>query len=104
MTEETLFALALEKPRGAERQAFLDAACGADVDLRARVVRLLAADERSCGILDQGAGVSTPVACEPDTRSADQPTHTPPDERAHGIAGQADPPGYELLGVVGEGG
>jgi hypothetical protein len=40
MTEETIFLAALEK-NTAERQAFLDEACGADVALRARVQLLL---------------------------------------------------------------
>jgi hypothetical protein len=31
MSEETLFALALEKPAGVEREAFLAVACGDDV-------------------------------------------------------------------------
>lgn len=34
MTEETLFAAALEKPDGPERRAFLDAACGLSAALR----------------------------------------------------------------------
>src|SRR5262249_2394592 len=53
MTEETLFALALEKSTAAERRAFLDAACGEDLRLRDRVEQLLAADQRSRGILEQ---------------------------------------------------
>ena len=34
MNEESLFATALEKAAGAERQAFLDGACGGDIALR----------------------------------------------------------------------
>jgi hypothetical protein len=43
MNEESLFAAALSKATGAERQAFLDAACGSDIVLRQRVEQLLAA-------------------------------------------------------------
>ena len=55
MTEESLFLAALEKPTPAERQAFLDEACGADAALRARVQLLLEADARSRGVLDRPA-------------------------------------------------
>ena len=52
MTEEALFAAALERPPGPEREAFLDAACAGDPARRERVGRLLAADDRPPGILD----------------------------------------------------
>jgi non-specific serine/threonine protein kinase/serine/threonine-protein kinase len=52
MDEEALFAAALDRAAGAERQAFLDAACGADVELRQRLERLLAADGQAVGILE----------------------------------------------------
>jgi serine/threonine protein kinase/tetratricopeptide (TPR) repeat protein len=54
MNEESLFAAALEKSAGTERQAFLDQACGGDTALRERVERLLAADQRDRGILERG--------------------------------------------------
>ena len=41
MTEESLFAAALEKPAGAERRAFLDEACAGDARLRRRLEQLL---------------------------------------------------------------
>ena len=53
MTEETLFAAALDKPPGGDREAFLDAACGPDTALRERVAALLAADAQARGILDR---------------------------------------------------
>src|SRR5438445_8517743 len=65
MTEESLFAAALEKPAGSERQTFLDESCGGDGALRQRLERLLAADEHSRGILERGpdaAGVNAPQA------------------------------------------
>ena len=55
MNEEWLFAAALERATAAERQAFLAEACAGDVALRRRVERLLAAHDRSTGILDQTA-------------------------------------------------
>jgi tetratricopeptide (TPR) repeat protein/tRNA A-37 threonylcarbamoyl transferase component Bud32 len=54
MDEESLFAAALEMSDPAERQAFLDEACGGDAALRQRVERLLAADEHTTGILEHG--------------------------------------------------
>src|SRR5262245_25018374 len=63
MNEESLFAAALERPSPAERQAFLDEACGGDDGLRRRVELLLAAHEHTCGILERlpdAAAMSTP--------------------------------------------
>ena len=80
MTEETLFALALERASGAERRAFLDAACGGDVRLRDRVEQLLASDGRSRGILEEGPGAAAVLAvCQSDTRPApDRPPDAAP--------------------------
>jgi serine/threonine protein kinase len=47
VTEETLFANALEKADPAERAAFVRDACGADVELRRRMESLLAAHDRA---------------------------------------------------------
>src|SRR5689334_3400664 len=54
MNEEALFAAALEKPTGAERQTYLDQVCGGDVRLRRRLELLLAAHQHTCGILERG--------------------------------------------------
>ncbi len=54
MNEESLFAAALEKATPADRRAFLDEACAGDTTLRDRLDRLLAADERLRGILEDG--------------------------------------------------
>ena len=64
MTEETLFAAALERENPHERQAFLDEACGGDAVLRRRVEALLKSHARG------GAFLVTPVleqmaACRP---------------------------------------
>ncbi len=58
MTVESIFAAASQKSP-AERAAFLDQACGADAELRAKVDRLLDAHDRSAGILDQPADDAT---------------------------------------------
>ena len=47
MTEETIFAAALEKGTTAERAAFLDEACAGDPALRRRVEALLASHEQA---------------------------------------------------------
>jgi serine/threonine protein kinase/Tfp pilus assembly protein PilF len=86
MTEEALFLAALEKATPAERQAFLDDACGADADLRARIDKLLEADAQSHGILDGSVPVGATVA----DRS---------DAVGKVIAGR-----YKLLEQIGEGG
>ena len=49
---EPLFHAALERRAGAERQAFLDGACGDDADLRARVEVLLSAHEEADDFLE----------------------------------------------------
>jgi serine/threonine protein kinase len=56
LNEESLFAAALEKPTASERQAFLESACAGDSRLRQRVELLLAAHDKTRGILDASAG------------------------------------------------
>src|SRR3954466_1188518 len=85
MTEGTLFVPARARSPGADREAFLDDACGGDGGLRGRVARLLAADERSRGILEEGPG-------------------TAPFGEGRGGPAELAPPGYELAERVGEGG
>ncbi len=65
LNEESLFAAALEKT-SAERQAFLDDACAGQVALRERLERLLAADQRSSGILEHGPGADSLYAAAPE--------------------------------------
>src|SRR5262245_28799254 len=96
MTEETLFALALERSGPAERRAFLDAACGGDARLRDRVERLLAADERTRGILDRGPGAGPP----PDAPTQDSGAAA--ESIAEGPDTAIGP--YKLLQKIGEGG
>src|SRR5262245_3074670 len=65
MTEESLFAAALERSDPAERRAFLDGACAGDPGLRRRVERLLAADEHLVGILSRGPAAAPASAPPP---------------------------------------
>ncbi len=90
MTEESLFAAALEQATPAERQAFLEEACGGDTALLQRMKVLLAAHEKARGILDP----------DPDAPAAPIPT-TPDTTIAIGaiIAGR-----YKILESLGEGG
>ena len=50
----SIFCGALERPAADERAAYLDAACGQDAALRARVEALLRAHEAAGGFLPTG--------------------------------------------------
>ncbi|MCI0703573.1 MAG: protein kinase [Planctomycetia bacterium] len=117
MTDETLFAVALEKADPVERRTYLDSACG-DPDQRKRVEGLLEALEKAGGFLDKPAVAMSDAV----------PTHTysTPDDgstRTHGEGAESDtddalgflsPPQrpdslgrighYEVLEVLGRGG
>lgn len=104
MSEETLFALALEKPAGADRLAFLDEACADDAPLRDRLALLLAADDRASGILERGPDPAAALAlCRQETPAPGQSPDTAP-YREGSRSRTTDPPGYELIEKVGEGG
>src|SRR5689334_17436662 len=60
MTDESLFAAALEKASDAERQAFLAAAVAGDDALRRRVEWLLAGDAHAGGPLDSDVAQGPP--------------------------------------------
>src|SRR5262245_13186679 len=101
MTEETIFAAALEKKDPAERAAYLDGACADDPALRQRVEALLKSHEEAAGFLERHA--------------ADLPSPPPPGRRAGGEGdGTVDDPikerpgsmvgPYKLLEGIGEGG
>lgn len=125
MTDETIFAAALEKPDPAERSAFLAEACGNDAELRRRVEGLLAAHEKADTFLERPA-VSMP---DPDaaatrafsptsdtdaTRTGTAGTPRPdadPDDEAIGFLSPPRRPDslgrlghYEILQVLGRGG
>ncbi len=88
---ESIFFAALDKQSPAERMAFLDQACAADVDLRQRVERMLAAQAAAGSFLEQPA-----IGSETDTR------HPIPDTLAEGPGTVIGP--YKLLQQIGEGG
>jgi serine/threonine protein kinase/tetratricopeptide (TPR) repeat protein len=98
MTEETIFAAALEKAAGAELQAFLDEACAGDAALRQRVERLLAADRQSAGILERG-----PEADGSEALASAAPAATGNFEPLSETSGTVIGP-YKLLEQIGEGG
>jgi eukaryotic-like serine/threonine-protein kinase len=89
MSEESLFLAALEKSEPADREAFLNDACGTDRALRARVQLLLDADARARGILDR------PVPAGMDQTGM----YFPREQPGTVIAGR-----YKLLEAIGEGG
>jgi tetratricopeptide (TPR) repeat protein/tRNA A-37 threonylcarbamoyl transferase component Bud32 len=89
MNEEALFAAALEKPTAAEREAFLDEACGSDEALRQWLGRLLAGHERPHGILE----------CGPTAATTDVSPPPPPLAADHVFAGR-----FKLLRKLGAGG
>ena len=86
--EESVFAGALGKGSGPERDAYLDEACAADPDLRRSVAALLRAHELASGIL------KAPVA-DPEV-----PTEPPP--AGPGVGSAIGP--YKLLEQIGGGG
>jgi tetratricopeptide (TPR) repeat protein/serine/threonine protein kinase len=98
---EAVFFAALAKVDPAERAAYLNEACGADVELRRRVDRLLEAHPQVGSFLQEGAAdVAAPVAGEgPGLRggaTVDLPLVPP---RAGATIGP-----YKLLQQIGEGG
>jgi hypothetical protein len=72
MNEESIFATALGKATGAERQAFLEEACAGDAALRQRVEQLLAADHQTDGILERGPGATALQAAPAQPLAADR--------------------------------
>jgi len=88
--EEAVFLEALERPRGPERDAFLDQACAGDPPLRERLEALLQAHETSDLFLE-------PLAAPPD--SVTGPPASPPEEGPGTLIGR-----YKLLQQIGEGG
>ncbi|MFO0810979.1 MAG: serine/threonine-protein kinase, partial [Gemmataceae bacterium] len=96
MSEDSLFTAALDLPTPAEREAFLDRACGTDFDLKARL-RARLTDFEDRGTLLRTDNGASPV------------THAYVDSQA-GVGSRSDVLGsviggrYRLLESVGEGG
>jgi serine/threonine protein kinase/Tfp pilus assembly protein PilF len=86
---EAIFFAALERSP-TERAAFLDQVCSGDADLRARIDRMLAAQSRLGGFLDQPPAQTVP---------AESQTGPPAEAAGVVIAGR-----YKLLQRIGEGG
>jgi hypothetical protein len=124
MSEETIFALALEQPDPTARAAFLDTACNGDAALRQRVEAMLRAHEQVGDFLerpalDQFASLDSrsaanhgrtdlPDATEELTPDAEEKTRLQTQTGNTGVA-DADRkypeiPGYEILGILGHGG
>jgi eukaryotic-like serine/threonine-protein kinase len=92
--EETIFAQALRKPPP-DRAAFLDEACAGSAELRQQVEELLAAHERTNGLLE-----SPPVGAEAlSGAGGDAGRMSPPAEQPGALVGS-----YKLLEQIGEGG
>src|SRR5262245_58817011 len=94
MTEREIFVAALHQPTPADRMAFLNRACAADLPLRERVEGLLREHEDLGSFLDRPA---VPHAGTGAYSPSDSPESAP------------DPPGtvigpYKLLQQIGEGG
>jgi eukaryotic-like serine/threonine-protein kinase len=80
MSEETIFAAALEKTHPAERAAYLDGACGDDAELRRRIEALLRAHQQTGDLLDPPIAqpeVMTEYAPGSSFPYGDGPSHRP---------------------------
>jgi serine/threonine protein kinase len=100
MTEEELFAAALDKP-AAERAAFLDQACAGDAALRDRIEALLRSHEQAASFLEKPATPEAGATSDiPAGRWIDREALTPaPIEGPGTLIGP-----YKLLQKLGEGG
>jgi tetratricopeptide (TPR) repeat protein len=102
MNEESLFSAALERPTPQARRAMLEDACGADVALYQRLLKLLAAHEKAAGILEQGAvGLAETGAELPPSDSSPAAPAPAPGTEQPGVVLDAR---YKLLEQIGEGG
>lgn len=99
MNEREIFIAALHQPGHAERQAFLDGACGGDAGLRLRVEELLAEQERLGSFLEQP--IATSLNSD-ELESAPERDVTAPLAAREGPGTGIGP--YKLLQVIGEGG
>src|SRR5437899_2283782 len=100
MNEREIFIEALQKEDAAERRAFLDHACAADVPLRARVEGLLQVNARAGSFLERPAvapaGTDVILPTPEDGPTAGNPPADP--EGPGTVVGP-----YRLLGPLGEG-
>jgi hypothetical protein len=82
MTEESIFAAALEKRDDTERNAYLDAACAGNPALRARVEALLRSHEEAGDFLERPAVEPQPGQPLPPAAPAEAATLAPPTNAA----------------------
>ncbi len=94
-SEETIFEAAIQKSNPAERAAYLEGACGGDLELRRRVEALMRSHQQSGGHLDSSAHDAGSI-----TADIDAPLDHPP--IAEGPGARIGP--YKLLQQIGEGG
>ncbi len=109
MTDETIFAAALEKTSPAARAAHLDSACAGDPEQRARVERLLAAHAKASGFLERSAAGSLDPTCVTSAFGDDGPLRLTENSLAFlGPSTRPDSLGrlghYEVLELLGRGG
>src|SRR5262245_55680331 len=113
MTEETIFAVALEKKTSRERQTYLDEACAGKPELRAAVEELLQADSGAGSFLQRPpVGLDATVISDVSSRDTDgsgtwashlsflQPCDKP--DRLGKLVSKVGE--YEIIEVVGHGG
>ena len=109
MTEETIFAVALEKRDPADRAAYLDEACGGDPGLRQRVEAMLRSHAKLGNFLERPAVEQVaPVPHRPEDATAAEQHGG--EENALGFLQPSTKPGslgrlahYEVLEVLGQG-
>jgi serine/threonine protein kinase len=108
MSEETIFAVALEKRSPAERKAYLDEACGKDLGLRGRVEALLKSHDKAGSYLERPAVEQLAPAAGNVTRTEPRGSGG---EDALAFLEPSDKPGslgrlghYEVFEVLGQGG
>ena len=111
MTDETIFATALEKADPAARAAYLAEACAGDAERRTRVEGLLTAHDAASGFLEKPPVPRADPGTDP-TRAYSAPGADPgePDDALTFLAPPQRPDSlgrighYEVLQVLGRGG
>jgi eukaryotic-like serine/threonine-protein kinase len=108
MTEEMIFEVALGKRDPAERSAYLDEACGADLGIRKRVEALLETHNKLGNFLERPAIVQL---AQPSPADVTGPEQEPGEDNTLGFLQPSAKPGslgrlahYEVLEILGRGG
>ena len=111
MTDETIFATALEQADPAARAAYLTEACAGDPDCRRRVEGLLAAHEKASGFLEKPpVPPADPARMPTQDLSASETDPSEPDDALTFLTPPRRPDSlgrighYEVLEVLGKGG